>query len=108
MDGVYCVYAGNNCKFDDMMDLASTSPSASWKYRLGVAGMGFILPHRIAPTLYPLVPILEDKMVLVGPRKRRATMSMSGAVAILASPLVAALGGRCYCFVLHFSLSGFV
>lgn len=33
MDDVYCVYAGNNCKFGDMIDLASTYPS---RYRLGV------------------------------------------------------------------------
>lgn len=65
---VYCVYAGNDCKFNGMVDLASRRPSPTWKYRLGVGGMAFILPHRMRPALRPLGPIMEGTMGLVGTR----------------------------------------
>lgn len=86
MDGVYCFFAGNRCTFDEMMDLASTFPSQTWKYHLGVAGMGFIMLHYVRPTLYPLVAILEDKMVLVGRRQSRWKASVSAAVSVLFAP----------------------
>lgn len=56
----------NECIFNGMIDLASTSR----KYRLGVGGMAFILPGRIRPTLRPLGPVIEGNMALIGTRQR--------------------------------------
>lgn len=84
MDDVYCVYAGNNCTFDGLIDLASTPPSPTWRYRLGVSGMMYVLPHRIRPFLKPLVAMQQSRMALIG--RRQYHVDKPDAVASLFSP----------------------
>lgn len=89
MDDVLCVYAGNQCSFNGILDLASTPPSPTWKYRLGVGGMAIILPGRIRPALKPLIPIIEGSMGLAGPRyharkRPNALKSMFSPFAVIA------------------------
>lgn len=68
MDSSYCVYAGNQCKFNNLLELAARPLSSTWNYRFGVGGMAFILPSRIQPTLRPVQTILEGKFTLIGKR----------------------------------------
>ncbi len=64
----WCVYGGNQCTFNGMIDFISQHSTPEARYRFGVTGIAFIMPHRIRSTSKPTVPIMEGKMVIVGPR----------------------------------------
>ncbi len=51
-----------------MIDFISGHSDPASKYRFGVTGIAFLIPHRIRATSKPTVPIMNGKMVIVGPR----------------------------------------
>lgn len=83
MDDVYCVYAGRNCRFNGMIDLAANPPGR--KYRLGVGGLAFDLPHRRQMTLDPLATIIFGNFALFGKRKYEQGRA-AGSVYIMLKP----------------------
>ncbi len=72
-----CIYGGNQCTFDGMVDFISQHSTPESKYRFGVTGIMFIMPHRISRSSKPTVPIMDGKMVIVGPRSMQSSRTDS-------------------------------
>lgn len=70
LDDDLCAFAGNQCSVDGMIEFIAQYSNSPDGYQFGVTGMMFILPHRISSTSIPTVPIMDGRMVLLGPRTK--------------------------------------
>ncbi len=73
-----CVFGGTQCTFNNMVDFVAEHSTFREGYQFGISGLMFLVPNRISQRTIPSVPIIEGKMVVLGPRdpaqRRRDTL----------------------------------
>ena len=64
-----CVWGGNDCTYDDMVSFVQRTTSRVEKYKFMTGGLLFNLRYRMnSPLSIPSVPLMEDHLIIIGPR----------------------------------------
>ena len=64
-----CVWVGNDCTHDGMVSFVQRTTKDVKKYKFMTGGLLFNLGYRMSsPLSVPSVPLLEDKLIIIGPR----------------------------------------
>ncbi len=64
-----CVWGGTDCSFDDMIEFVNrTSVDGRPKHKFIAGGLLFSLEYRLSSRTIPSVPLLEDRLIIIGPR----------------------------------------
>jgi len=84
----YCVFAGRQCSFNDMITFVnSTASSTEMRPHQWIAGgVLFVLKNRILPGVIPSTSILEDYLHVVGPPPEQGDQSFKAAFHLVLKP----------------------
>ena len=73
MGSAWCIWGGPDCTYDDLVMFVSQSARAG-AYKFVAGGLLFNLDYRMSNTSIPSAPLLQDELVVVGPRKTVTTI----------------------------------
>ena len=90
LGSAWCTWSGPDCTFDDLVMFVDQSDKAGG-YNFVAGGLLFNLNYRMSNTSIPSVPLLQDELVVVGPRKTVSTIDS------LLSPFSARVWGFLMC-----------
>lgn len=84
LEDAMCVWVGPHCTYDNLIGLIDETTNAG-PYQFLAGGLLFNLMYRMTNTTIPTVPIVHDKILIVGPSKQDG-MNISSALEVVLSP----------------------
>lgn len=107
-EGSYCVWAGNQCSYDGVLNFISSSAEAGDTHRWIAGGLFFVLPYRFSPYTIPSTSIIEDKFRVIGPPVEGYTTPSQAAKTIVKPFTAKAWGFIVGCICLHLVIKVFL